>query len=75
MLRLNRRIVNSVACLVMLMALLLATRPKLVFDEEGHPREFGFGKGQTIYSLGMLSSCAAIVMFYYFSVMDMIYES
>lgn len=75
MLRLNRRIVNSVACLIMIMALLLATRPRLIFDEEGHPREFGFGKGQTIYSLGMFSSFIAIVLFYFFSIMDMIHDA
>lgn len=85
---LSTRIVYAIALYVLIMTLIFVKKPLLLFTEEGDIRPFGFARkdeppshgidrtprGHTIYSLGVLTVALAIISFYFFCVVDIIFE-
>tara|TARA_B110000977_G_C10702235_1_gene347839 strand:+ start:129 stop:284 length:156 start_codon:yes stop_codon:yes gene_type:complete len=50
-------------------------KPKIAFDETGDIRQFGVhSKSDTIYSIGVLSIVMAIIIFYLFCVIDLMFN-
>jgi hypothetical protein len=68
------RIFYSALCLIVVMLLLVIARPRVMFSVDGTPKEFGLEEHQTMYSLGFVSIVSAIVLFYFFSLMDLIFS-
>lgn len=69
------RVAYSVLFYVLSMALVIISRPALVFSPAtGEPLDFGVGDGKTLYSLGVVTVALAIVSFYFFAWIDMIFS-
>ena len=67
------RIVYSCITLVIIMLLLSTIRPSVMFNSNGSLKEFGFGEDKTLYSLSTFSVVIAMILFYFFSLTDMIF--
>jgi hypothetical protein len=69
------RVIYSILFFVLSMALLLITKPAIIFDRRtGEPLPFGIGEGKTLYSLGIITAALAILSFYFFAWIDMIFS-
>lgn len=69
------RTTYSVMVFVLSMILLFITKPSIAFDKDGHLRKFGvYENGSTIYSVGVLTCCIAIITFYSFCMIDLIFD-
>lgn len=68
------RVVYSTLFFVMASALLVLARPRALFDEStGEPKPFGSGPDRTLFSLGLVVCLLAVVAFFGFSLIDMVY--
>lgn len=66
------RLVYSILLFVIMMLILLVSRPHPVFDEFGGVTPFGVGdRDKTLCSLGITTAFLAIVSFYGFAVIDL----
>jgi len=70
------RVTYSVVVFIMSMILLFVTKPKLVFDSKGDIKNFGANSSdkETIYSLGVFTVIIAILVFYIFCVIDLVFD-
>lgn len=69
------RISYSVVVYVMSMILLFISKPDLAFESNGELRTFGVSeKKDTIYSVGVLAVTMAIVIYYLFCMIDLLFE-
>lgn len=69
------RISYSVLVFVLSMILLFLIKPSIAFDKEGKLRKFGVNdRGSTIYSVGVLTICLAVVTYYSFCVIDIVFD-
>ena len=64
------RVLYSLALYSLVMATLVVARPAAVFEPDGRPRRFGTGPGDTLVSLGVVSSAAACVSTFAFALVD-----
>ena len=71
----NSRVIYSVLFFVLLMILVVLSKPSLVFDTNGAPKPFGIGEDKTMFSLGVLSIVIAILSFYVFCLIDLIFKN
>lgn len=69
------RISYSILVFVLSMILLFLIKPRIAFNNEGQLRKFGVNdRGSTIYSVGVLTTSLAIVTFYLFCVIDIVFD-
>lgn len=69
------RILYSIIVFIMSMILIFITKPKLAFDKNGKLKKFGINdKSSTVYSVGVLSVVLAILIFYLFCIIDLVFE-
>jgi hypothetical protein len=68
------RIVYSSLSLIIVIMILCMTRPGFMFKTDGTLKDFGFGNDETLYSLSSVSLVVSILLFYFFSLMDMIFS-
>lgn len=69
------RTMYSVIVFIMSMILIFITKPKLAFDKNGTLKKFGINdKSSTVYSVGVLSVVLAVLIFYLFCIIDLIFE-
>jgi|TARA_B110000259_G_C13728720_1_gene287601 hypothetical protein len=71
---LSSRIFYAIFLYILILTLVFLKKPKMLFDDNGEIKQFGVHAGQTIYSIGVLSGVLAIVSFYIFCIIDMIFE-
>lgn len=71
---LSSRIFYAIFLYVLLMTLIFLKKPTLLFDEQGEIKSFGLKKEETVYSVGVLTVVLAIVSFYLFCVIDMVFK-
>lgn len=66
----HQRIVYATAFYVVLMSLVVTSRPGALFDPDtGDIRPFGVSRhGQTVFSLGVVSVVLAVLAFYLFCI-------
>lgn len=69
----NSRIVYSILFYILVMILLIISKPAIMFENNGEFRSFGVGSDKTMFSFGVFSVVLAIVSFYIFCLIDMIY--
>lgn len=67
------RVAYSILFYVMAMAIVLVSKPTLMFDATtSNVRPFGLGPGRTLFSLGAVTVALAIMSFYIFALIDAI---
>lgn len=71
----NHRSMYSVIFYVLIIVLIIVSKPSFIFDERGHVRGFGLGSQQTVFSLGVLVVALAIVAYYIFAMIDILFAS
>lgn len=69
----NSRIVYSVAFYVLVMILLVTSRPSAIFERDGRIKQFGVGYEKTMFSLGVFSVVLAVASFYIFCIIDLVF--
>jgi hypothetical protein len=69
------RVIYSTIFFVMISFIILYTRPKTMFHENGKPKKFGVGDDETVFSITPILLFTAILSFFLFSVLDLIYVS
>lgn len=57
----------------LLMLLVIVIRPRIMFKKDLQMKNFGLKKDETIYSFGLFTVVAAILSFYVFCLIDMIF--
>ena len=67
------RVVYSTLFYTASMALIILLKPMLLFDETGELRSFGFGTNKTLFSLGAITVALAVMSFYVFALIDLIF--
>ena len=64
----------SISFFVLSMLLIITSKPSFLFNSDGTIKEFGLDMNQTIYSLGVFVTTLCIIIFYMFSMIDLMYN-
>lgn len=68
------RVIYSILFFVLASVLLVLAKPRFLFDlETGEPKPFGLGPGRTLFSMGVIVLVLAVLVFYTFGLIDMVY--
>ena len=70
---LNQRTVYTTLFYVLMLTLIIVSKPCFAFDKEGRIRPFGVGEENTVISLGVIVVALAIVSFYVFACIDVVF--
>lgn len=70
----SSRVIYSLLFYVLLMILVFVSKPSIMFDKTGSIKQFGIGDDKTMFSLGVITSVVAIISFYTFCVIDIIFK-
>ncbi len=74
MIKMNTRLIYAIAFFVLLISLLSTMKPSMMFDRNGNVRSFGIGDDKTMFSFGVITVVLAILSFYFFCVIDVIFK-
>lgn len=74
MMKLNTRLIYAIAFFILLISLISTMKPLLLFNHLGHVRSFGIGDDKTMFSFGVVTAVVAILSFYFFCVIDVIFK-
>lgn len=70
-----KRIIYSILFYVLLMILVVLAKPSFLFTNNSHElKPFGIGDQKTMFSFGVVAVIMAIVSFYLFAIIDMIFS-
>ena len=72
---LSSRVVYSVLFYVLLIVLIILAKPSIMFDSNENLKIFGVGENKTMFSLGVASVVLAIVSFYVFCIIDLVFAA
>jgi hypothetical protein len=72
--KLNTRLIYAIVFFVLLISLISTMKPTLMFNREGKVRSFGIGDEKTMFSFGVTTVVLAILSFYFFCVIDVIFK-
>lgn len=72
---LNTRIIYSVLFYVLLIVLIVLAKPQIMFDRDGKMKEFGVGEEKSVFSFGLCSMVLAIISFFIFCLVDVIFKN
>jgi hypothetical protein len=70
---LSQRVVYATLFYVLVIMLVMVLKPTFIFDEYGNIRPFGVGNDKTLFSLGVITVATAILSFYLFCIIDLIF--
>ena len=71
---LSSRIFYAIFLYILIMTLIFLKKPSMLFEKNGEIKNFDLKKNETMYSVGVLTIVLAIVCFYLFCVIDMIFK-
>lgn len=74
MFKINSRVVYSVLFYLLLMTLIFVSKPSIMFDERGDIKHFGIGDTKTMFSFGVLTVVIAVLSFYTFCIIDLVFQ-
>lgn len=74
MVKLNTRLLYSIVFFILLITLVHMSKVAIIFDKEGQLRPFGIGNEKTMFSFGVFTVVLAILSFYFFCVIDVIFK-
>jgi len=69
----SHRVLYSVLFYVLFIVLIIVSKPPFVFDSKGQLKDFGIGANKTMFSLGVFTVVLAMVSFYIFAVIDLVF--
>ena len=71
-----KRIVYSILFYVLLIVLIALAKPSLMFESDGNLKQFGISNDghKTLFSFGVFTVVLAIVSFYIFCLIDLIFD-
>lgn len=70
---LSSRVVYSVLFYILLIVLIILAKPSIMFKNK-ELKPFGVGEDKTMFSLGVASVVLAIVSFYVFCIIDLVFS-
>lgn len=70
----SARIIYSILFYLLLLVLISISQPQFIFDQDGRMKEFGVGSDKTIFSFGVFGVVLAIVSFFIFCLIDVIFK-
>lgn len=71
----NSRVLYSVIFFVLLLVLLFISKPSIMFEENGDIKNFGMGHDKTLFSFGIFTIVLAILSFYLFTLLDIVFKN
>jgi hypothetical protein len=74
MVKLNTRLLYSIVFFILLITLVHMSKLSVIFDKDGKLRPFGIGDNKTMFSFGVFTVVLAILSFYFFCVIDIIFK-
>jgi hypothetical protein len=74
MVKLNTRLLYSIVFFVLLITLVHMSKLSIIFNKDGQLRPFGIGDDKTMFSFGVFTVVLAILSFYFFCVIDIIFK-
>lgn len=74
MVKLNTRLLYSIVFFILLITLVHMSKFSVIFDRDGKLRPFGIGDNKTMFSFGVFTVVLAILSFYFFCVIDIIFK-
>jgi len=69
----NQRVIYAVLFYILLIMLIIISKPSVLFTDEGGIKPFGIGEDKTMFSLGVFTVVLAILSFYIFCLIDLIF--
>lgn len=69
----NSRIVYAIFFYILLVVLIVLSKPSIMFEKNGEIKQFGIGEDKTMFSLGVFTVILAIISYYIFCLVDMIF--
>jgi hypothetical protein len=70
----NQRTIYSGVFYLLVVALIFVAKPPLMFDRDGEFKNFGIGSQKTLFSFGVLVVTIAMLSFYVFAMIDLIFQ-
>lgn len=70
---LNQRVIYSIMFYALIVSLLFVAKPTLMFDRAGNFKSFGIGGSKTVFSFGIFVTVTAMVSFYMFTIIDLVF--
>ena len=70
----NPRLLYAIVFFVLLIALIFTAKPTLIFNPDGSLKPYGIGEEKTMFSFGVFTVVLAILSFYFFCVIDLIFK-
>jgi len=74
MIKLNTRLLYSIVFFILLIVLIHISKPSMIFNEKGEMKPFGIGEQKTMFSFGVFTVVLAVLSFYFFCVIDVIFK-
>lgn len=71
---LNHRTIYATLFYILVVVLIIVSKPEFAFDSNNNIRAFGIGPNKSIVSLGVVSCVLAILSFYAFTLIDIIFQ-
>ena len=69
----NSRVIYSILFYVLVMMLIVVSRPSVIFERDGSMKPFGVGMDKTMFSMGVFAVVLAIMSFYVFCIIDLVF--
>lgn len=69
----SARIIYSILFYVLLIILIILAKPSVMFEKDGSLKQFGIGDEKTMFSLGVFTVVLAVLSFYIFCMIDLIF--
>jgi len=69
----NQRTIYSGLFYLLIVTFLFVSKPSLVFDQDGEIKPFGIGTQKTLFSFGVLVIVIALLSFYVFAMIDLVF--
>lgn len=71
---LNTRVIYSILFYILLIILIILAKPSVMFESNGTIKIFGIGDDKTMFSMGVFTVILAILSFYIFCMIDLIFQ-
>lgn len=71
--RISSRVVYSILFYILLLILIVLIRPSIMFNQNGNIKPFGIGEEKTLFSFGVFTVILAILSFYVFCLIDLVF--
>lgn len=69
----NHRVLYSVAFYILTIMLIFISKPKIIFNQDETIKQFGIGHHKTLFSFGVFTVLLALISFYVFAVIDVLF--